>query len=307
MRDCAIVPVMPPGAVRLSQCREVLRSLHAKLTTDNRQLTTAAEPLSMNYQVQLEVYSGPLDLLLYLVRRQELDILHLPIAKIASEFLKFFEVLQELDLDEIGEFVVMASALLEIKSRLVLPGTEEAAAVETPLEDPADPRADLVRQLLEYKRFKDASRLLEEQSSEWRLRFPRLSDDSPEDGSDPTQDRIREVELWDLVSALTRVLHQNTESAPKSIVYDDTPISTYVERIRARVLTEERVAFTSFFEEATYKSKVIGIFLAILELLRHYHFRAEQPEDYHEIWILPPLEPVAILVESNEAETAPPS
>jgi segregation and condensation protein A len=170
---------------------------------------------------------------------------------------------------------------------VVLPNTEEEA-VEAPIENAADPRADLVKQLLEYKRFKDASRLLEEQSSEWRLRFPRLADDSPESGVDRSQDRIREVELWDLVSALSRVLHQNTESAPRSIIYDDTPISTYVEQIRARVLAEERVPFTSFFDGATIKSKIIGIFLAVLEILRHHQFRAEQPEEYGEIWVLPP-------------------
>lgn len=254
------------------------------------------------YTVQLDFYSGPLDLLLYLVRRQELDIVHLPVARIANEFLTFLEVLKELDLDEIGDFVVMASALLEIKSRLVLPSTEDEQAAEAPLENAADPRTDLVKQLLEYKRFKDASRLLEEQSAEWRLRFPRLSDDTPESGIDRSQDRIREVELWDLVSALSRVLAQNTESAPKSIIYDDTPISTYVEQIRTRVLAEQRVAFTSFFDGATIKSKIIGIFLAVLELLRHYHFRADQAEEYGEIWVLPPVEAVQLVAEEPPVE-----
>jgi segregation and condensation protein A len=241
----------------------------------------------MDYRVELDAFSGPLDLLLYLVRHQEVDILNLPIAEITARFLEFLEVLQVLDLDLIGDFVVMASSLVEIKSRMALPGPEEPPELVEPDEDP---RADLVRQLLEYKRFKDATRLLEEQAAEWQQRYPRLSDDRPRGGNDPSRDLIKEVELWDLVSALSRVLRKNTESGPSTVVYDDTPIGVYAERIRLRVLAEQRVAFSSFFMGTNSRSRIIGIFLALLELLRHHRFRAEQPQDYHEIWILPPLE-----------------
>jgi segregation and condensation protein A len=240
----------------------------------------------MDYRVELDGFSGPLDLLLYLVRRQEVDILDLPIAEITRRFVEFLEVLTILDLDLIGEFVVMASALVEIKSRLALPGPDEPPELVEPDEDP---RADLVRQLLEYKRFKDASRLLEDHAAKWQQRYPRLTDDRPRGGSDPSQDLIKEVELWDLVSALSRILRKNTESSPATVIYDDTPISVYVDRIRARVLAEQRVTFSSFFAGSNSKSRIVGIFLAILELLRHYKFRAEQPLDYNEIWILPPL------------------
>lgn len=240
----------------------------------------------MDYRVELDGFSGPLDLLLYLVRRQEVDICDLPIAEITQKFVDFIDVLQFLDLDLIGDFVVMASALVEIKSRMVLPGPDEPPELVEPDEDP---RADLVRQLLEYKRFKEASRLLEDHAAEWQQRYPRLSDDRPRGGNDPSRDLIKEVELWDLVSALSRVLRKNTESSPATVIYDDTPISVYVDRIRTRVLAEERVTFSSFFVGSNSKSKIVGIFLAILELLRHYKFRAEQPVDYNEIWILPPL------------------
>lgn len=244
----------------------------------------------IDYRVELDAFSGPLDLLLYLVRRQEIDILNLPIARITAQFLDFLEVLQILDLDLIGDFVVVASSLVEIKSRMALPGPDEPPEL---VESDEDPRADLVRQLLEYKRFKDAARLLEEQAAEWQQRYPRLSDDRPRGGNDPSRDLIKEVELWDLVSALSRVLRKNTESAPATVVYDDTPIAVYIERIKARVLTEQRVAFSSFFAGTNSRSRIVGIFLAILELLRHYKFRAEQPQDYHEIWVLPPLAPIA--------------
>lgn len=238
------------------------------------------------YRVQLNGFEGPLDLLLYLVRKQEVDIVQLPIAPITARFLEFLEVLQIIDLDTVGDFVVMASALVEIKSRLVLPGPEEPPEL---VEATDDPRADLVRQLLEYKRYKDAARLLEEHAAEWQQRYPRLSDDRPRGTGDPAQDLIKEVELWDLVSALSRVLRANSDQSPASIVYDDTPIAVYIERIKERVLAEKQVAFSSFFAGTNSRSKIVGIFLAILELLRHYGFRAEQPEAYHEIWILPPV------------------
>lgn len=242
----------------------------------------------MEYRVQIDVFSGPLDLLLYLVRKQELEIVDLPIAAITAQFLEFLEVLELLDLELAVDFVVMASSLVEIKSRMVLPQPAEQVAEMVEIE--SDPRADLVRQLLEYKRFKDASKLLEEHASDWQQRYPRLSDDHPQSGSNPAHDHIKEVELWDLVSALSRVLRINTAAAPKSIVYDDTPISTYIERIRERVLAEGTVKFSDFFEGANVRSKITGIFLAILELLRHYKFRATQPNAYGEIWVEKPLD-----------------
>ncbi len=245
----------------------------------------------MNYRVQLDVFSGPLDLMLYLVKRHELDILDLPIAKITRQFSDMLEVIEVLDLDLIGDFVVMASTLVEIKSRMVLPRPEEDV-VEVP-EGEDDPRSDLVRQLIEYKKYKDAARLLEEHAAEWQEHYPRLSDERPVSGGDPSEDRIKEVELWDLVSALSRILRRNPANNQTAIIYDDTPISTYVQRIHALVLERGRVAFSSLFEGACSKSRIVGIFLAILELLRHYHLRAEQPVEYGEIWVLPPLEPVA--------------
>ena len=263
----------------------------------------------MEYRVELDAFSGPLDLLLYLVRRQEIDILDLPIADITARFLEFIDVLQYLDLDLIGDFIVMASSLIEIKSRTALPSEDAAPELVEPDEDP---RADLVRQLLEYKRFKDAAKLLEDQSAEWQKRYPRLSDDRPRGGGDPSRDLIKEVELWDLVSALSRVLRKNTESSPATVLYDETPIGVYIERIKTRVLAERQVTFSSFFAGKNSRSQIVGIFLAILELLRHYKFRAEQPQDYHEIWILPPLPgavpdvppPESVERESSDAEVA---
>ena len=240
-----------------------------------------------DYRVQLDSFSGPMDLLLYLVRRNEVDIVRLPIAKITNQFLEFLEVLQLLDLDLIGDFVVLASSLIEIKSRQVLPRAEEETAEELPLAD--DPCGELIEQLLEYKRYKDAATALEHQAEVWQERYPRLTDDRPTIGKDPSADSIKEVELWDLVSALSRVIQKKVVESTSSIRYDDTPISVYIERIGARVRESGKVAFSEFFEGSNLRSKIVGIFLAVLELLRHHSYRAEQPMEYGEIYVLPPL------------------
>lgn len=240
------------------------------------------------YRVDLDVFKGPLDLLLYLVRRDELDPRNLPLARIVHEFEKFIELLEFLDLEMIGDFIVMASTLAEIKSRLVLPVPEEEDASEGEIVDD-DPSSDLIRKLLEYRKYKQAASALEEHAAEWQERYPRLSSDRPRVGNEPAADLIKEVELWDLVSALARVLEKKILEQEAKIRDDDTPISVYVEQVGTLVREQGRVAFTSLFDDAVRKSQIVGIFLAILELLRHHSFRAEQDSDFGEIWVMPPL------------------
>jgi segregation and condensation protein A len=256
------------------------------------------------YRVSLDLFGGPMDLLLYLVRRNEVDILDLPLAKITAQFVEFLEVLQFLDVEQASEFVSTASALVEIKSRTVLPRQEEEAPVEEPLDD--EPHKDLVHKLLEFKRLREASQALEAQAALWQERYPRSSDERPRQGRDLADDLIKEVELWDLVSALARVLRRRASEHETSVRYDDTPISVYIERVAERVRREGRVAFSAFFDSAAKRGVIVGLFLAILELLRHHSFRAEQPIDYGEIWILPPVSDAAA-VSNPTADNASPS
>ncbi len=263
------------------------------------------------YRVELDDYEGPLDLLLYLVRRSELDVVDLPIARITEQFLEFLALLELIDLDVVGDFVVMASTLAEIKSRCVLPTPEEEIneADEQPIEGD-DPRSELIQRLLEYKKFKDAANALEERAAVWQERYPRLSDDRPKTGKDHAADRIREVELWDLISALGRVLRRTEVEDEARIRYDDTPIRVYVEQIGARVREEGEVRFTSLFDAETLRSKIVGMFLAVLELIRHHGFRATQPDLYGEITVYPPADepqpgtplPASAAVEETEGE-----
>ncbi|MCI0334369.1 MAG: segregation/condensation protein A [Planctomycetes bacterium] len=234
----------------------------------------------MHFRVELDIFRGPLDLLLYLVRKLELDASEIALATITRQFLEYLAILEKIDVDAVGDFLDVASTLIEIKSRSVLPGDDEVA------DELDDPRQELVRRLLEYKQYRDAASMLEERSREWRERFPRLASDLPVRNLAPDRQPIQEVELWDLVSAFGRVLKEKHASAgPESIRYDETPIHVCMQRIDSRLRREGRVAFTEFFEAAVHKSALVGMFLAVLELVRHQHARAAQPELFGEIWL----------------------
>ena len=239
------------------------------------------------YRIDTGYFAGPLDLLLYLVRKTEIDICTLSLSTITKDFVAYIDVLDFLDFDLIGDFVVTASTLLEIKSREVLPTQVEAIA---DTDEPDESGSDLITRLMEYRRYKEASRLLDDRASEWLERYPRLSSDKPNIKRDHSEDRIREVELWDLVSALSRIVRMPDIEREVAIRMDETPMSVFQEQIRERIASEGRVAFSSFFDGEKIQSRIVGIFLAILELIRHEHYRSEQPIDFGDIWILAPRE-----------------
>jgi len=235
----------------------------------------------MSFRVDLDMFRGPLDLLLYLVRKQELEVTGIPVATIAEQFLGYLEILVELDVNAAADFIEMASTLMEIKSRMVLPrGGEETEELE-------DPREELVERLLMYKKYRDAASILDEQSRQWQQRLPRLADDLPPRRIEPALQPIQEIELWDLVSAFGRIVRDAQVLQPANIVYDDTPIHVHMDRIHQRLTQEGRASFSDMFRPGMHKSSMIGVFLAILELVRHHSVRAEQEDLHGEIWILP--------------------
>jgi segregation and condensation protein A len=234
----------------------------------------------LDFRVDLNIFRGPMDLLLYLVRKHEVEITDIPIAAITDQYLNYLAVLEQLDISAVGDFVAMASLLIEIKSQQVLPRADE---VEEELEDP---RHELVRRLLEYKKYRDAASLLEERSRRWRDRYPRLADDLPRGERDPASEPIHEVELWDLVSAFGRIMRETEAARPSSIVYDDTPIHVYMTRICVRLQETGRLRFRDLFQPSMHKSTLVGIFLAVLELVRHAHVRVDQNALFGDIWIV---------------------
>ncbi len=250
----------------------------------------------LDFRIDLNVFRGPMDLLLYLVRKHEVEIIDIPIATITDQYLEYLALIEQLDVDAVGDFLAMASLLIEIKSQQVLPRSDE---VQAELEDP---RQELVRRLLEYKKYRDAASILEERSRSWQQRYGRLSTDLPIHTRDLTDEPIQEVELWDLVSAFGRIMRETEAARPSSIVYDDTPIHVHMSRIHARLLEAGRLSFRELFERSMHKSKLVGIFLAILELVRHHHIRVEQNTLFGEIWVLPDLNNTGPLDLSNVDE-----
>ncbi len=233
----------------------------------------------MSFRVQLQTYRGPMDLLLYLVRRHEVDILNLPIAPITHQFLEYLTILEELDVNAVGDFVEVASLLIEIKSRSTLPSVEEEE------ETWEDPREDLVARLLEYKKYKDVSTMLEERGRAFQQSYSRLANDLPTRRVSPSEQPIREVELWDLVSALGRIIRTNERAPETNIVYDDTPIQTHMRSIHAMLAERGKISMTEVLSSGMPKSVIIGLFLAILELVRHHSVEAQQLAGEGEIWI----------------------
>ena len=195
----------------------------------------------MEFRVDLNIFRGPLDLLLYLVRKHEVDIVDIPVAEITDQFLEYLTVLEQLDVAAVSDFLAVASTLIEIKSQQVLPRSDE---VEDEVDDP---REELVRRLLQYKEYRDAASVLEERSRQWQQHYARQEDDLPPRERNLAEEPIHEVELWDLVNAFGRIVRDTKAAKPSSIVYDDTPIHVYMARIHTRLLEEGRLAFSALF------------------------------------------------------------
>lgn len=235
----------------------------------------------MNFRINLPLYRGPLDLLLYLVRKEEVEITEIRVSVIAQQFLEYLSVLEQLSVDDVGEFIDLASTLAEMKSRQVLPhGGEDEEEVE-------DPRQDLVHRLLEYKRYRDAASILEERGRAWQQRYARLGQDAIASEEDPAAQTLHELELWDLVSAFGRIIRESQSPPPPNIIYDDTPLHVYMQRLHELMVQNGRVAFSELFEAGMHKSAMIGVFLAVLEMVRHHSVRTEQTDVHGEIWVLP--------------------
>lgn len=226
-------------------------------------------------------YFGPLDLLLYLVKRHEVDVLNVPLAAVADQFREYVEVVKELDLEAAGDFLVVAATLMEIKSRALLPADDRAADAD---DDKPDPRRDLVKQLLQYRKFKDAAAALEDRAVKHAERVSREVPTDP--AATPAGPVVRPVELWDLVSAFARLMRETQAAGALTVTADDTPQHVYEAEVGDRVRSAGRVAFREVFGPPFNKPRLIGLFLAILELVRNHGLGLEQPDPGGEIWLV---------------------
>lgn len=235
------------------------------------------------YRVDLDIFAGPLDLLLYLVRKDEVDIYDIPIANITEQYLKYLEMLKMLDIDAIGEFLVMAATLMEIKSAMLLPRAEVDEESES---DMIDPRAELVRQLLEYKKFKDAANLLEVSAEDRKERFTRPDSvmASLKPHAEPELD-LDQVNIWDLLEAFDKIMQATGNLMSYDHIKDDTPIDLYQIEILHRLQSDGAMTLESIFQARTSKLEMVGMFLAMLELIRSDLVWAEQPAPLGPIYL----------------------
>ena len=243
-----------------------------------------------DYKVNLDVFEGPLDLLLYLIRREELDIYDIPIEHITAEYMKFIKEARELNLDIAGEFVVMAATLMVIKSRMLLP-VERRTVNEDGTEEWVDPRLDLVRQLIEYKKFKDAAIRLETMEAltansfdygGGRPKFEKTAADA--------RGALSHLDLYDLLTAFQEVLARANELPHEELKGSRFSVPEKMDIVLNRARSEGQVAFVSLFAEDAPKGEIIVTFLALLELIRQHRVIVYQNAAFHEITILPSKE-----------------
>lgn len=219
------------------------------------------EQAESSYQVKLEAFTGPLDLLLHLIRKHEVNIYDIPIALITQQYLEYLQLMKELNLSLAGEFVVMASTLVHIKSRMLLPQDEKAQEGE---DDGDDPRSELVRRLVEYQQFKEVADRLSEQEKLWRQIFQR----EPESLEPVREVLVDEVNMFDLLGALQEVLIRTESQTFLDITPDTVTVQDRINAIIEQLEETKTIIFSSLFVEITNRLAVIVTFLALLELVR---------------------------------------
>jgi len=233
------------------------------------------------YKVNLDIYHGPMDLLLYLIKREEVDIHSVPITKITRQYIAHVDPLRELDPNLSGEFLVLAATLMEIKTRMLLPSVDLMG--EEGQEDSFDPRVDLIRQLLHYKQFKDAAEELQTLAKDQALTFQRKPGDF---GTDDQEFDMDDVQPWDLFETFSSIMEEIGRRPGKTeIIYDDTPQERHQDRIIERLREEGTFLFRSLFDGGVTRSEICGIFLAVLELIREKLIRATKGDSALEIRI----------------------
>lgn len=235
------------------------------------------------YKVKFEVFEGPLDLLLYLVRKEEVDIYEVDLTKLATQFIEHIEVMRMLDLEVAGEFLVMAATLMYIKSRELLPKDQQVEASGDE-DDMEDPRWELIRKLVEYKKFKDAASQLQYREIEMENIYPRRPGKLAWESDRPAP-RV-EASIFDLLNAVNSVLKRIAQrDDPRDIFEDKWTVSEKIEQMIHLVAEKTVVKFSELFTSTTGKSEVICTFLALLELVRMKQLVCLQVEDFSDIEI----------------------
>lgn len=244
------------------------------------------------YRVKLDIFEGPLDLLLHLVKKNEVDLSDIPVATITDQYLAYLDLLQQLDLDVAGEYLVMAATLLHLKSRLLLPGDENPEE-----EEGEDPRAELARQLLEYQRFKEAAEMLAHRDLLDRDVFMRapLRDEADTEG-----DAVYDTSLGDLLDALQDVLKRAAPEVVHQVILEHVSMRERLVTILDILRERTEVLFTDVFPVGSTRLQILTTFLALLELVRTRMVSVQQEDRFGPITMALAVSADAPLPESLE-------
>jgi segregation and condensation protein A len=238
--------------------------------------------IAASFRIALPNFEGPLDLLLHLIKEHRVDIFDIPVALIAQKYLEHVERMRELNLDIAGEFLVMASTLAHLKSRLLLPRQEQPVAETELAEDAGDPRAELVRRLLEYQKYKEAAETLAGHDILDRDVFPRRV--AMEAVPIPDEEiGLVEISVYKLIEALDRVLKNAAPELQHEIVRERVSISEAIQRIAERLRAVSQLSFFSLFEGRRTPQEIVTTFLAMLEMVKLKLIRVFQEADSEEI------------------------
>ena len=235
-----------------------------------------------DFRATVETYSGPLDLLLYLIRKDEVDVFDIPVSRVIEQYHEHLDYLREIDPNVSGEFLVMAARLMEVKSKLLLP----REVLEGEDEEYEDPRLELVKQLLEYKKFKERALLLEKKIDAHKRRYVRPAQKLSIDAEGVTEPLpLGNTDVWDLLTAFHRIQLAIGRRVPHEIMLEDRPIAEFIEDVKEtlRAAPEEGCLFEDLFRGARTQNEAIGYFLAILELAKEYVLKVIQDELGQEI------------------------
>jgi Uncharacterized conserved protein len=234
------------------------------------------------YKVDLEMFEGPLDLLLHLIRKNDVDILDIPVTLLLEQYLEYLNLLEELNIDLAGDFLLMASELAHIKSKLLLPDTGEEGAAE----EEGDPRAELVRRLLEYQRYKEAAEIL--------VKRPMLGRDVFTQGHPPDDFEAEaepvEVDVFQLVSCFSEILKKAPKKTIHEVQVERVSVTERIYELMDRLREQKMVEFSTLFEGEVTRERLIVTFLAILEMSRLKLLQVQQSANCGEIYLLPSFE-----------------
>jgi segregation and condensation protein A len=230
---------------------------------------------SLSYSVKLDVFEGPLDLLLFLIKRDKIDIYDIPISHITRQYLEYIMMMKELNLEVAGDFIVMAATLMRIKVKMLLPKTQD--------EVEEDPREELVYALIEYRKFKEAAEVLKAKETEQAGWFPRTDFSFLE--KMPEDEILVEASLYDLVSAFKRMLDSSPKETFHTVNYPKVTIEERIEFVWNYLIRKDGVIFTELFSDTPIKLVMVVTFMAILELIRLQKIYIRQTKHFSDIWV----------------------